>query len=29
MSFSKNKKQETLIYLVLWGLLFMAPVLSL
>jgi hypothetical protein len=29
MSFSKNKKQETLIYLVLWGLLFMAPILSL
>ena len=29
MSFSKNKLQETLIYLVLWGLLFIAPVLSL
>ena len=29
MSLSKNKLQETLIYLVLWGLLFIAPVLSL
>jgi len=29
MSFSKNKRQETLIYLVLWGLLFIAPVMSL
>ena len=29
MTFSKDKRQETLIYLVLWGLLFIAPVLSL
>ena len=29
MSFSKNKRQETITYLVLWGLLFIAPVLSL
>ena len=29
MSFSRNKRQETLIYLVLWGMLFMAPVMSL
>ena len=29
MNFSKNKRQETITYLVLWGLLFIAPVLSL
>jgi hypothetical protein len=29
MSFKKEKRQETVIYLVLWGMLFMAPVLSL
>ena len=29
MTFSKDKRQETIIYLVLWSLLFMAPVLSL
>ena len=29
MSFSKNKRQETIVYLVLWGMLFIAPVLSL
>lgn len=28
MTFSKDKRQETIIYLVLWGLLFIAPVLS-
>ena len=29
MTFSKDKRQETVIYLVLWGLLFMAPIMSL
>ena len=29
MQLSKDKRQETLIYLVLWGLLFAAPVMSL
>ena len=29
MSFSKDKRQETIIYLVLWGLLFLAPVMNL
>ena len=28
MSFSRNKRQETLIYLVLWGVIFIAPALS-
>ena len=29
MTFNKDKQQETVIYLVLWGLLFMAPIMSL
>ena len=29
MAFSRDKRQETIIYLVLWSLLFIAPVLSL
>ena len=29
MSFKKEHRQETIIYLVLWALLFMAPVMSL